>query len=209
MNPPPDPSASRSGKRAEAQRNRILNAAEKCFIERGFNAAGMALIAETAAMSPGLIYRYFDSKDAIILAIIERQLRDRRAEIARLQAEADFVGRVLEVFPLWQRAQGSVMNPALLLEMSAEASRNPRIAAALGNADKVTRQDFRGWLRARARAEGRTLPEHELRRRAYALQIFIEGLVIRAVREPDNIDAELRDSIRLTVQSLLDFAGGD
>ena len=38
----------------------------------------MAAIAEVAGMSPGLIYRYFDSKNAIILAIIvlheQRQL---------------------------------------------------------------------------------------------------------------------------------------
>ena len=45
--------------RAQAQRNRILDAAQKCFAERGFHGAGMALIADTAQMSPGLIYRYF------------------------------------------------------------------------------------------------------------------------------------------------------
>src|SRR5690606_14944113 len=75
--------------RAEAQRSRILNAAQQCFIEHGFHAAGMALISAAAGMSPGLIYRYFENKNAIILAIIERQLDEARADIAALQSGTD------------------------------------------------------------------------------------------------------------------------
>ena len=48
--------------RADAQRSRILAAAEKCFVQQGFHAASMASIATTAGMSPGLIYRYFPGK---------------------------------------------------------------------------------------------------------------------------------------------------
>ena len=73
--------------RAQAQRDRILNAAQQCFIRHGFHAAGMAGIAQAAQMSPGLIYRYFDNKNAIILAIIERQLAEKRANIDSLQAQ--------------------------------------------------------------------------------------------------------------------------
>lgn len=51
--------------RAEKQRQRILAAARRCFVERGFHAASMATIADTAEMSQGLIYRYFESKNAI------------------------------------------------------------------------------------------------------------------------------------------------
>ena len=72
--------------RACAQRERILDAAQKCFVSHGFHAAGMALIAETANMSPGLIYRYFDSKSTIILAIIERQGKGLPLKLARLRA---------------------------------------------------------------------------------------------------------------------------
>ena len=41
--------ACRSGARAAAQRTRILQAAQKCFVEHGFHAASMATIAQTAA----------------------------------------------------------------------------------------------------------------------------------------------------------------
>ena len=55
--------------RAEVQRERILCAAQKCFIEHGFHAASMANIAAAAQMSAGLMYRYFENKSAIVRAI--------------------------------------------------------------------------------------------------------------------------------------------
>lgn len=76
--------ATKSEARTRQQRERILNAARSCFVKHGFHTASMAKIAETAGMSPGLIYRYFDSKNDIILAIIEQQLEDARADIAAL-----------------------------------------------------------------------------------------------------------------------------
>ena len=69
--------ATASGK-ADLQRDRILHAAQCCFIEHGFHAASMASIAATAEMSAGLIYRYFASKNEIIVAIIDRQLALQR-----------------------------------------------------------------------------------------------------------------------------------
>ena len=68
----PVPARPRAAARADLQRARILDAAQRCFVESGFHAATMAKIAETAGMSAGLIYRYFESKNAIVLAIIER-----------------------------------------------------------------------------------------------------------------------------------------
>ena len=45
----PRPRSSKAEARTQAQRERILQAAQQCFIEHGFHAAGMAKIAETAA----------------------------------------------------------------------------------------------------------------------------------------------------------------
>lgn len=60
--------------RAEAQRERILVAAHRCVIEMGLNLTSVANIAEAAEMSPGLIYRYFESKAEITRAVVQRQL---------------------------------------------------------------------------------------------------------------------------------------
>jgi AcrR family transcriptional regulator len=47
----------------EARRQSILDAASLVFSRRGFQAATMAEVAKEAGISPGAIYRYFESKD--------------------------------------------------------------------------------------------------------------------------------------------------
>lgn len=171
--------------RARHQRDRILEAAQQCFIEHGFHAASMANIATTAKMSAGLIYRYFDSKSAIVLAIIARQLEDNRANIASLRADPDLGRRIIELFSGWRTRDPSVTNAALLLEMSAHATRDPQVAAALLEADRITGAEFMAWLRERALQAGKDPDDRALRARTLALKAFIEGLAVRAVREPD------------------------
>jgi len=51
---------------------RILDAAERVFARAGFHAATMQDVAAEAGMSPGNLYRYFSSKDAIIEGMTER-----------------------------------------------------------------------------------------------------------------------------------------
>lgn len=191
--------------RADQQRERILNAAQQCFIDYGFHAAGMARIAQTAGMSPGLIYRYFESKNAIVLAIIERQLQEKRADISALGEEVDLRPRVAQLFDSWRERDPAVMNAALFLEMSSEASRNPDIATALAAADRTSGADFRGWLQQRARAGGAEPDDREIRVRALALGCLIEGLAVRAVREPDIEPEVLQATLDLLLPQLTTF----
>lgn len=193
--------------RAEAQRHRILDAAEKCFIRHGFHAASMAGISNEAQVSAGLIYRYFENKDAIILAIIERQLHERREDIARLQTDVDLAGRIGELLATWKKGEGRVMNPALFLEMSAEASRNPEIAKALGRADGRCRADFTQWLQELVRARKIAMDEAEIERRALALQCLVEGLAVRTMREPDLDASTFVEVVKLMLPHVIPLEG--
>lgn len=185
----------RLSERAQAQSERILNAAQKCFIEHGFHAAGMALIAETAGMSPGLIYRYFPSKSAIILAIVERQLEHSRAGIRDLHNAPDFKDAAFNAFIRWRDGDPCLVNAALFLEMSAEASRDPMIAAGLRAHDQEIRNELAAWMSASVVAGGKGLPPEVARTRAITLQIFFEGMAIRALREPGIQPEELKSAI--------------
>jgi AcrR family transcriptional regulator len=189
--------------RAEAQRGRILDAAQKCFIDQGFHAAAMASIAATAGMSAGLIYRYFESKDAIVLAIIERELESKRARIAQLGASADLTDAFVQVFRQWQARDPRVMSAALLLEMSAEAARVPRIAAALRRSDDLGRADFLEWLQRSPGSGGLGLPSALAPSRAIMLQCLFEGLAVRATRAPDLDPETLREALRPLIDHLL------
>jgi AcrR family transcriptional regulator len=197
--------SARTEARARKQRKRILDAARECFIREGFHAASMASLAATAKMSAGLIYRYFDSKSAIILAIIEEQLEERRANIATLQSDDDLAQRVRDLFSRWRRADPSVVNPALFLEISVEASRDPRIAEALGNADRIAGSEFRSWLTRLAAARGHKLPACEAKARVLLLQVFIEGLATRAVRDPGFDSADLSAALDYLLAMVMSF----
>lgn len=197
------PCPAKDGPRAEAQRERILCAAQKCFIEHGFHAASMANIAETAQMSAGLMYRYFANKNAIVLAIIERQLEEGRAQIAGLHSSSQLAADLFEAYARWQARDSGVMNAALFLEMSAEATRDPQIAEALRISDRLILADLQAWM-SRSRADGGLgLSPETVETRAFLLQCFIKGLVVSAVRRPDLGRATPRKAIEKAVDRLL------
>jgi AcrR family transcriptional regulator len=189
--------------RAEAQRERILCAAQRCFIEYGFHAASMASIAETAQMSAGLMYRYFDNKGAIVLAIIERELQEGRSQIAQLRSSSELVAALLDVFTRWQARDPGAMSVALFLEMSAEATRDPQIAAALRRSDALILSDLGAWMNRAREDGGLGLPPDTVATRAFLLECFIRGLAVTAVRHPDIDAATVRDSIDSVVSRLL------
>src|SRR6185503_8205884 len=60
------------------RRRQILRAAMTCFGKRGFHLTTMNDISASADISVGLIYRYFDSKDAIIKYMATEHLEDLR-----------------------------------------------------------------------------------------------------------------------------------
>ena len=181
--------------RAESQRERILDAAQKCFIEHGFHGASMARIAQEAAISVGLAYRYFDSKNAIMLAIIDRELGSKRERIQELCAGNDFLAAVMEKFVAWQTGAPGVMNAAIFLEMSAEASRSPEIAQAIRASDAQVRREFERWLHMDRLEGGLGLTAGEAHTRGLLMQCVIEGLVVRAARDPSLDPKALRRAL--------------
>jgi AcrR family transcriptional regulator len=118
-------------RRANAQlqsdrRTEILDAAERCFARSGFHQASMQDICTEAGMSPGNLYRYFPSKEALIAGIAERNRAQAAADFAAVDAAPDFftgfaaLGRQYLV----ERSDEEV---ALCLEIMAEARRNPDV----------------------------------------------------------------------------------
>src|SRR5438876_1064639 len=54
------------------RRSQILEAALVCFAKRGFHQTSMHDISAEAGISVGLIYRYFENKEAVISAMADR-----------------------------------------------------------------------------------------------------------------------------------------
>src|SRR5512133_1438760 len=65
-------SAIRRQQRIEDRQEQILSAASIVFAEKGYQRATTREIAEKADVSEGLIYSYFESKDHLLLAILQK-----------------------------------------------------------------------------------------------------------------------------------------
>jgi AcrR family transcriptional regulator len=61
----------RTPKVVEDRREQIIDAAMRVFAQKGFTRATNKDIAREAGITPGLIYHYFESKEALFKAIIE------------------------------------------------------------------------------------------------------------------------------------------
>lgn len=188
--------------RKELQRQRIVAAAERCASEKGLHAATIANIAATAEMSPGLIYRYFANKNEIILAIIERQLAEQLAKISTVKTGRDLHRLITELFAHWQQRDSTEMSAALFLEISAEARRDPEIARAVVDADRLGDRVFQGWLRENSNQTGPVFDD-DIRSQALIVQCFIEGLAARSVRDPELTVDEVARACRRLLMMLL------
>jgi AcrR family transcriptional regulator len=71
-----------SEERREDRREAIFQAAVECLAENGCAGTNMRTIAEAVGLTKGGLYPYFDSKEAILLAIAERYLESQVSLLA-------------------------------------------------------------------------------------------------------------------------------
>jgi len=71
---------------AEDTKKKILDAAEKLFVERGYSETAIAAIATKAGVAPQTIYAAFGSKPALIIALIDRMRQDKSHMVRYIHA---------------------------------------------------------------------------------------------------------------------------
>ncbi|MFA6449474.1 MAG: TetR family transcriptional regulator [bacterium] len=76
-------------------RDKLLNAAESLFIERGYDGTSVSDIAERSKTTKGHLYYYFKNKESLFDAVLERRLASQReALIKAATASGDIRERV-------------------------------------------------------------------------------------------------------------------
>lgn len=60
----------------QQRKQQILDVALSLFANDGFHASSISKIAKSANISKGLMYNYFESKDDLLLAIVETGLEE-------------------------------------------------------------------------------------------------------------------------------------
>lgn len=110
-----------------ARQEQILDAAEACFVRNGFHRSTMQDLAREARMSAPNIYRYFASKEAVLMGMALRERQRGRERIERFEKLGDRragMMSVIEHYHLGIPRQAAVLR----LELWSESTRNPEIA---------------------------------------------------------------------------------
>ncbi len=144
----------------------------------------MADIAREAGVSMGLLYRYFENKEAIIAAVAAL---DRRDHIERLQGMETATDVTQALTDLVAEAVGRSADSryiALLAEITAESCRNPSVAALLRE-DHIQTRDALTRALETLQAAGRIRPEQNPQALAVWLLTVIDGLSLTMTLMPD------------------------
>jgi len=134
--------------RAVPARERVLDTAYELFSRRGIRAVGVEEVIERAGVAKATLYRHFPSKDALVLAFLER--REERWTRGMVEAEARRRGAtpeeqllaIFDVFDEWFRTEDfdscSFIN--VLLELGADHPAGRASIDHLSNIRSIVRQ---------------------------------------------------------------------
>lgn len=183
--------------RDELRRAEIVASARHCVVRHGFHATSMSEIASQAHMSVGQIYRYFASKEAIIHAIVERIVSQRLAWIASTARQVDLPQLLAQRMFADEAVEKE--DHALLLEVTAEATRNPVVADIVRTADRRLHQQA---VQA-VRQDHPHLTDAEISTRVEFMAVLSEGTAFRRVTEQPADPVLLAALYREVIERLL------
>ena len=110
------------------RRCQILDAALVCFAKRGFHQTSMHDISAEAGISVGLIYRYFENKEAVISAMADRHKKEISEVLQRAKQAPTLLESLEILFTAHCCEEETRVVSAFVVDLYAEASRNPRVA---------------------------------------------------------------------------------
>src|SRR5207244_6065814 len=176
----------------------ILDAALVCFAKRGCHQASMHDISAEAGISVGLIYRYFENKDAVISAMADRHKKEIHEVLERAQQAPTLLESLEILFTAHCCEDAPQLVSAFVVDLYAEASRNQHVAdlvrdvlqtAMDGVTDLIARSPEVG-----SAADG--LKPHELAELIFAVS---RGMLMRDVLQPQTMTAAERRARQLEV----------
>jgi TetR/AcrR family transcriptional regulator, repressor for uid operon len=142
-----------------ARREQIIAAGLACFARSGYHATTMADVAAQAGVSKGTPYLYFDSKEALFLALHEEWDcgAAQRVDAAIAALSDDGRGsprRILHAIAdaIAAHVTAEPQTCRVLMETRAQAAHSPAIAAAVRAADTRTHQQLEQLIAAGASA---------------------------------------------------------
>src|ERR1700722_6888577 len=200
----PPPRLTRAAKQ-EQTRTQLIEAAASVFARRGFQTATIEEIAEEAGYSRGAVYSNFAGKEDLFLAVFERYMSQRVAEVARAaEIEGSFAERARAGADQWmQRFAGDRDTFLLHLEFMIHAARNPHLSEQLGQRMAALRLEIERQLSSREASSDSALPlpAADL---ALVLRALGIGLAVEALNQPGEVNTRLYGDFVALLAGLLE-----
>ncbi|RLQ88334.1 TetR/AcrR family transcriptional regulator [Notoacmeibacter ruber] len=161
----------------DAMKLRVLDAAKAVLVREGLAEARMEQVARQAGIAKGTIYLYFDSKDALVAALLERMTKDIETALAPVDLPAtldEFLDEINRRLTGRDEDGRSVVNFFLIF---GSALTSPPVA------ERLTRtfDQFGSRIAERLRAlqdRGQVLSECDPDHAGRALAAMLDGLVL-------------------------------
>lgn len=173
------------------RRTQILRAAMVCFAKQGFHQATMHDISAEAGISVGLIYRYFENKEAVISAMADEHKAEVNQWLERARQAPTLVEALEVLFTSHCCESSPQVLSAFVVDLFAEASRNPRLADLLRDVSK-TAMDGVTDLIARSPEVRNGVHDMEPRELAELLFALNDGMLMRDVLISNPEPADIR-----------------
>jgi TetR/AcrR family transcriptional regulator, repressor for uid operon len=180
------------------RRTQILEAALVCFAKRGFHQTSMHDISAEAGISVGLIYRYFENKEAVISAMADRHKKEIHEMVERAR-QAPTLFEALEIlFTAHCSEESPKLISAFVVDLYAEASRNPQVADLVRDVLQTAMDGVTDLIARSPEAEkaAHGLAPHELSELIFAVA---RGMLMRDVLQPPEMTEAERRARQLEV----------
>ncbi|MFB3777689.1 MAG: TetR/AcrR family transcriptional regulator [Bryobacteraceae bacterium] len=194
----------------QATRQRLVGAAERAFIRRGFDASSVEQIAEEAGFSRGAFYSNFRSKDELFMEVLRTKRKRIDRALEEIVAREKDPGRRLRAVLDWYVKQDLDRGWIILeTESTLRAMRNRAARERIAALNRQRAAEYAA-LAERHFAESAVDPPARPEAVATALFAAARGLaelaLVETGREREGLYAECRD---LLFQQLVPAAGKD
>jgi AcrR family transcriptional regulator len=190
-----------SAAHAIEMRQRILDGAYQAMLTGGYRGTTMPAIAAEADVSVGLLYRYFDSKEELYLAMCEgvtqAQLDELAAHLGTIADPRERVAAAVRQFVESLEAEGW---GAIITTGWAEADVRPALRDILRRRCDQLRAFAAMFLRE-AMARGEIAPDVDVEELSLATAMLLDGVIAHHAENADRFDADL---VQRSVNAILD-----
>jgi TetR/AcrR family transcriptional repressor of uid operon len=179
----------------------ILAAARRCFVRDGFRGASIADICAEANISPGHLYHYFPSKEAIVGAMGSAALSTGAAQFGELMEGSHALAALASVI---EHAKNRNLRDdfLLILEILTEAGRNPKLARVLQEQSRKVRLVLAEFLR-KSQADGLIDPGLDPETTAAILFGILDGARMLTIRDPKIDMTRILDHLKILIGRFL------